>query len=283
MTTDSVDLVHAPMDTGLARMPYSADEARLAMEQYQAISNALIDRERDIQIIKTRKGTSEFPKRSALQKLANAYRVSTEIVSEHIDYDDKGEIIRARYRIRATHPDGRYTEGTGSCSRNEDRFARGDDKIDHDLPATAETRAKNRAIADLIAFGAVSAEEAEAGEQSAGPVGGAVRGLPDWAAPMNDIPGVAHNLTRILKAAGIESTAPIVEQIGDTIFKQADGSFPFIAARVAYLLAEAIEGHREGYAEGMATAEADEGTDVKTEYDAVAEATDESDNTEDEA
>jgi len=65
--------------------------------------------------------------------------------------------------------------------------------------------------------------------------------LPDWAAPMNDIPGVAGNLTRVLKAAGVTDTADRVSAIGQEIFDLCDGSFPFALARLAKLLADAAE------------------------------------------
>jgi len=54
---------------------------------------------------------------------------------------------------------------------------------------------------------------------------------------------VAHNLTRILKAAGIENTHPVASEIGNAIFKLCDGEFPFVAARIAGLLADAVDTH----------------------------------------
>jgi hypothetical protein len=46
-------------------------------------------------------------------------------------------------------------DGTGTCSSNE----KGLIKTEHNTRAIAETRAKNRAIADLCAFGETTAEE----------------------------------------------------------------------------------------------------------------------------
>jgi len=60
----------------------------------------------------------------------------------------------------ATSPSGRTSEAIGCASEDEREFAK-----DHDLIALASTRAKNRAIADLIGFGEVSAEELEAEEK----------------------------------------------------------------------------------------------------------------------
>jgi len=223
--------LHEPM-----RLPMTVDEATEAMAHYQRISHALIDPAKDMQDI----GRSKFPKRSAFQKLANAYRVSTEIVKDETDYDSEGRMIRARVTVRATHPDGRYQEGDGRCRIDEQGEAKASSaKAEHDCHATAVTRAKNRAIGDLVAYGAVSAEEAESSLGAGGPAG--LAPLPDWAAPMNDIPGVAGNLTRVLKAAGVTDTADRVSAIGQEIFDLCDGSFPFALARLAKLLADAAE------------------------------------------
>jgi len=218
-----------------ARLPMTVDEATEAMAHYQRISHALIDPAKDMQDI----GRSKFPKRSAFQKLANAYRVSTEIVSDETDYDDEGRMIRARVRVRAVHPDGRYQEGDGRCHVAEQGEKKASDpKVEHDCHGTAVTRAKNRAIGDLIAFGAVSAEEAEGSLGTGGPVAAAP--LPDWAAPMNDIPGVANNIVRVLQAAGVEDAAGRANAIGQEIFDLCDGAFPFALARLAKLLNDAL-------------------------------------------
>jgi len=217
------------------RLPMTVDEATEAMAHYQRISHALIDPAQDMQDI----GERKFPKRSAFQKLANAYRISTEIVKDETDYDSEGRMIRARVTVRATQLDGRYQEGDGRAhilERGERKAS--DPKTEHDVHGTAVTRAKNRAIGDLIAFGAVSAEEAESTVGAGGPAGTAP--LPDWAAPMGDIPGVATNLVRVLQAAGVPDPAERVTAIGQEIFDLCDQSFPFALARLAKLLADSV-------------------------------------------
>lgn len=50
----------------------------------------------------------------------------------------------ASYMTRATYVTvrgGRFSDGWGSCERREKRFM----KPNHDVPSTAETRAKNKA------------------------------------------------------------------------------------------------------------------------------------------
>jgi hypothetical protein len=57
--------------------------------------------------------------------------------------------------------------GIGTCSTTERKFS----KPEHDILAIAHTRAKNRAISDLIGLGEVSAEELEADQPFDSPLG----------------------------------------------------------------------------------------------------------------
>ena len=100
--------------------------------------------------------------------------------------------VRAEVIVRATAPGGRTMDGLGSCDlrekccdsrrcRNSARGHRHCDQVDghdpamhfshpqHDIPATAHTRATNRACSDLFGFGEVSAEEIQDAP-----------GAPDW-------------------------------------------------------------------------------------------------------
>jgi hypothetical protein len=69
--------------------------------------------------------------------------------------------VRAEVWIRAIAPNGQYGDGYGYCSLDEGRFKswRGRQKLENDLRTTATTRAKNRAISDLVGMGELSAEE----------------------------------------------------------------------------------------------------------------------------
>jgi hypothetical protein len=64
---------------------------------------------------------------------------------------------------------------------------------------------------------------------------------------MNDIAGVAQNLTHVLQAMGVDEPAAKASEIGNTVFKQCGGEFPFIAARVAGLLADSIPAQNYPY------------------------------------
>lgn len=98
----------------------------------------------------------EFKKKSAWQKLARAFNVDTRIVDRELQRTKTGAIKEAYYCVRATLPNGRSVESDALCSRSE----KGKSKIkDHDIMATAKTRATNRAIAELIGAGEVTAEE----------------------------------------------------------------------------------------------------------------------------
>lgn len=215
-------------------LPIAADDARTAMTAYQELCKAILTSD-DMQ----RVGDREFVKRAGFQKLAAAYGVSTEIVSLNVETSkdtDGDELMVARAVVRATHPTGRHAEGDGACSSHEKRFRRGAEKIDHDLPATAVTRATNRAISNLVAFGTVSAEEAEADS----PGGGGRASIPGWAAPVPDVGTVAHTITDLLARAGIPEPAQATARIGQAIFDDCDGAVPLCVARAFGRVADVI-------------------------------------------
>jgi hypothetical protein len=218
-------------------LPMNSTDVQAVMRAYEETCKAVLGPD-DVQ----RVGDREFTKRSGFQKLGAAYGVSTEIVTQQVDEVERGAdehrfVLVARAVVRAIHPTGRHAEGDGACASNEKRFRRGDEKMEHSLMATAVTRATNRAISNLIAFGSVSAEEVQEGQT--GPAGPLQR--PDWALPMNDIAGVAQNLTHVLRAMGVDEPAAKASEIGNTVFQQCGGEFPFIAARVAGLLAQVAD------------------------------------------
>lgn len=149
------------------------DAAKEFMDNYQKLVNKLLD-ESDYQMI----GDKKAKKKSAWRKLATAFRISDEIVNEELVYDDTNQIISARYKVRATLPNGRSTIGVGACSifdkiryKDTPKYVADKDtpsnfilrgrfsNAEHDVPSTAHTRAKNRAIADLIGAGEVTADE----------------------------------------------------------------------------------------------------------------------------
>jgi len=95
-------------------------------------------------------------KRSGWAKLRRFLGVTVEIIKETPweTEDDWGW----DFVVRAYLPNGRFEDGDGSCSANEllESHIR---PTRHNVRAKALTRAKNRATADLIGGGEVSAEE----------------------------------------------------------------------------------------------------------------------------
>ena len=145
-----------PVRAGLVELAAPLEHLVAAQQAHMATCEALLDKSTDYQAI----GGKTFKKKSAWQKLATAYNVSTEVVAEEYLYDEEGHTRRAKFRVRATAPNGRFAEGTGLCDVIERTFGL---KQDHDIPATAETRATNRACSNLFGLGEVSAEEAQGG------------------------------------------------------------------------------------------------------------------------
>jgi len=155
--------------------PEEASEAMLAYQQLCAsvlipweqriIRDGVVVQESDYQRIRIKATDPEtgkeiyvykdFPKKSAWRKLARFYSISTEIVEKQREDREDGSWVW-HYTVRATAPSGQSQMGEGSCDSRE---VHGDRRREHDTRGTAHTRAKNRAISDLIGFGQVSAEE----------------------------------------------------------------------------------------------------------------------------
>jgi len=144
--------------TSVLRPLVTPEEAGEMMAEYQRMVRAVLD-DSDYQSAERGK---RFVKKSGWRKLAKAYGVSVTIQSIEVDRDDDGYASRATVVARAVAPTGQISDGDGYCSADESRFKRsgGRQKMENDLRATATTRAKNRAISDLIGMGEVSAEEA---------------------------------------------------------------------------------------------------------------------------
>lgn len=187
LDVSSTEVEHVPTTAALATrgdspivMPAAPVEVvRSAFENYQAVCHALLDDD-DYQSI----GQRRFRKKSAWRKLAVAFDVSCVILDRIYERDDRGRVTRAEVVTRAQAPNGRTMDGLGACDYRErccpafygyycrqadwrNHTCCGDDcdgfrhfsKPEHDIPATASTRATNRACADLFGMGEVSAEE----------------------------------------------------------------------------------------------------------------------------
>jgi len=133
-----------------------------------------------------------YVKRSGWRKLALAFNISDEILSTEKEDLEGGYVWRIQ--VRAWAPNGRSAVGIGACSTRERAFSH----TDHDVYAIAHTRAKNRAISDLIGSGEVSAEELEA----------AAPDLPKGSPPnANDYEVIDQTaILNVLERAGLDTT-----------------------------------------------------------------------------
>jgi len=168
-----------PMTNSMIVAPVvTPEQAKLAWQQFSDLKSALLTKS-DYQVLTMRtmdRGMwkivqKPFVKKAGWRKLATAFNLSVEVIKEErkeyaeMPYKDGKNIIMKPGFVhevvaRATAMNGRHMDGTGSCASNERGFAH----LEHDVRGTAETRAKNRAISDLIGGGEVSAEEMENNE-----------------------------------------------------------------------------------------------------------------------
>ena len=166
-TMVKAELIENPQETEVVTTIDNVPDVDVAIEQwdaYQRLCKGLLN-DNDYQeiIVKEKdedgnyvKVKRHFKKKSAWQKLSRAFNVDTEIVDRDLERTKTGRIKEAYYCVRASLPNGRSVESDALCSRSE----RGKDKVsDHTIMSTAKTRATNRAIAELIGAGEVSAEE----------------------------------------------------------------------------------------------------------------------------
>lgn len=182
-------LAVVPVMAANVSLAVSPEEAFQQWRDYQELTQRLLD-DSDYQSI----GRSKFKKKSAWRKYAKAFNLTDEVTFEHIERDERFRPVFARIRVRVTAPNGRFTE----ADQEAHRFERCCPTIDGDqcskrtwrnhtcctvdcsgwihwshpgdIPATALTRAKNRAIADMIGAGEVSAEEMGDAPPQSGPV-----------------------------------------------------------------------------------------------------------------
>ena len=124
---------------------------------FEALKAKLLNEE-DYQAIAGKR----YIKRSGFRKIAVYFGISDHIIKEERTDRDDGSFCW-HIEVEATAPNGRSCVGVGACDSRERSFAH----LEHDVYATAQTRAKSRAISDLVAGGAVSAEEVSAADGGA--------------------------------------------------------------------------------------------------------------------
>ena len=128
-----------------------------ALEKFQRFKRELLTDNDRINL-----GGKIFLRKSAWRKWALACSVSDRLLSqERVPATGKDSDAGFYYRIvvEAYHPStGRSSTGTAiASSKEKNKWAH----EEHDVYTLAHTRAKNRAIADLVGGGEVSAEEVD--------------------------------------------------------------------------------------------------------------------------
>lgn len=139
-----------PVASEIVQPIVTADQAASMMARYIDLTKAVLTKDDYVQI-----KDKTYKKKSAWRKYARFFNLSDHVSSKKIEMDEDGIVTYAEFTVIVVAPNGRQSVGWGSCSASERKFAH----PNHDLPATAHTRAKNRAISDIIGAGEVSAEE----------------------------------------------------------------------------------------------------------------------------
>ncbi len=174
MTTPSRTEI-VPAAPGIVEIvePLDFDRLQAAFKKFQEFKEKLLDKDDSVLI-----GSKRYLKKSAWRKWALACGISDEITLqirtplEGKTLEDPGALavpgskiedqkrsFQWRIVVRAFHAGtGRSSIGVAIASSSEKKSWAHEE---HDVYALAHTRAKNRAIADLVGGGEVSAEEVE--------------------------------------------------------------------------------------------------------------------------
>ena len=141
-----------PVNAGIVMPAVSVAEAKKSWQAYEDLKAAIVVPS-DIQIIKGK----QFLKKSYWRKIATFFNLNVDIVEEResvsLDQDNKPVDRIYHFTCKATANNGRYAIGVGSCGVVEK------DGSQHNARSTAETRAFNRAVSNLVGGGEVSADE----------------------------------------------------------------------------------------------------------------------------
>ena len=128
---------------------FTPEQAAEALRKFERLKKEVLVRD-DYQTI----AGKQYIKKSGFRRIALCFNLSDRIVEqERTDREDGTFTWRIIVEARADN--GRVCNGVAICDSAERNFAH----LEHDVYATAHTRAKNRAISDMVAGGVVSAEE----------------------------------------------------------------------------------------------------------------------------
>lgn len=217
------------LDPKAAKAAYQAYlelcQAILLPYDKRIVKDGVVVQESDYARIPTRKKVGDkwitelvdAPKKSAFRKLAKFYGVSTEILEKSRDTRPDGSYTW-NYTVKATA--GSVTQDCEGCCTSNERQG----MSEHDVKATAHTRAKSRAISDLIGFGQVSAEEYSNYEEQPKPVEAtakvvdptpAAKATPHAEKPLVD--SAEETVRATLIANGLDAEHLLIVRYGDVV------------------------------------------------------------------
>ncbi len=160
-----------------------AQQLKAQFEAFESMKVAILDPKDDTYVVQ---GVARIRK-SGWRKLALAFNLSDEVLQEYQEFDPKDPLRWVWHvQVKVSSRGGRSVIGVASCSSTERKFAH----PEHDTHAMAHTRAKSRAIADMLAAADLVAEEEEDAPASSRPAQQQPtkkRVLP--ASPFNDVDG----------------------------------------------------------------------------------------------
>lgn len=137
-----------------------------ALEEYRELQKAL-DKSMPDQLMTL--GDKQFRKKGYWRAISVAFNLNVECVREERNVygtlPDGADNYIYSVVYQATTPSGRVAAGDGTCAASEKQRGRME-ATEHNVRSHAHTRAFNRAISNLVAFGEVSAEEVERDEHS---------------------------------------------------------------------------------------------------------------------
>lgn len=161
----------APVNQSIVMPAVNGAQALEAWKAYEDLKGKIVDKDHDIQVIQGK----QFLKKSYWRKIATFFNLSVEVVSE--SHEVVGRTMVWHFTCKAVAPNGREAVGVGSCDAFE-KVKLHDGKYEvynkftkkwepatpnsiHNIRSTAETRAFNRAVSNLVGGGEVSAEEVD--------------------------------------------------------------------------------------------------------------------------
>lgn len=169
----------AESENVLVRPVDDIEEVAELYDQFETIKDKLLDSGDTTSI-----QSNIHVNKSGWRKIATAFNLSVEVIDSEL-WEEDG-IVKARVLARATAPNGKVSTEIAMCASNESNHMEAgkpsegepEDHPDyfhidgkwrrlkdprevneHNILATAATRAKNRAISDCVGGGEVSAEE----------------------------------------------------------------------------------------------------------------------------